>query len=175
MLEKDPDAGKDWRQEEKGATEDEIVGWFLWLSGREFEQTPGDSKGEGCLACSSPWGHKESDTTYWLNDNNNQSGALCGLKTWVVVPALPLYRCDFDQGSQPSWNAVRLSLKWTWELYLDASCPLSSVTASLQLVKSKSINKVSLRWLILEKSAGKDGPCLMSGNLNFQRLITIPR
>ena len=64
---KDPDAGKDWRQEEKGTTEDEMVGWHHWLDGHEFEQTPGAGEGQGNLACCSPWGHKELDTTEWLN------------------------------------------------------------------------------------------------------------
>ena len=59
---KDPDAGKDWRQE-KGMTEDEMVGWHHWLNGHEFEQTPGDSEGQGSLACCSPWGLQESDRT----------------------------------------------------------------------------------------------------------------
>ena len=58
---KDPDAGKDWGQEEKGATEEEIVGRHHWLSEHEFEQTPGDSEGQRSLACKSPWGCKESD------------------------------------------------------------------------------------------------------------------
>ena len=48
---KDPDAGKDWGQEEKGVTEDGMVGWHHWLNGREFKQTPGDSEGQGSLAC----------------------------------------------------------------------------------------------------------------------------
>ena len=60
---KDPDAGKDWRQEEKGMTEDEMVGWHHWLDGHEFEQVLGDGDGQGSLACCSPWGHKETDTT----------------------------------------------------------------------------------------------------------------
>ena len=60
---KDPDAGKDWGQEEKEATEDEMVGWHHWLSGHEFEQTQEDSEGQRSLVCCSPWGHKESDTT----------------------------------------------------------------------------------------------------------------
>ena len=72
LIEKDPDAGKDWRQEEKGMTEDEMVGWHHWLNGHEFEQVPGDGKGQGGLMCCSPWGHKEWDMTEWLN-NNNQS------------------------------------------------------------------------------------------------------
>ena len=63
----DPDAGKDWRQEEKGTTEDEMVGWHYQLNGHEFEQTPGDSEGQGSLVCCSPWGCKESDMTEWLN------------------------------------------------------------------------------------------------------------
>ena len=50
-------------QEEKGATEDEMVGWHQQLNGHEFEQTPGNSEGQGGLVCYSPWGHKESDTT----------------------------------------------------------------------------------------------------------------
>ena len=65
---KDPDAGKDWWQE-KWVTEDEMIGWHHWLNGHEFEQTPGDSEGQGSLACYSPWGHKRSDTTYCLNNN----------------------------------------------------------------------------------------------------------
>ena len=60
---KDPQAGKNWRQEEKGAAEDEMVGWHHRLNGHEFEQTPGDTEGQGSLACCSPWGHKELDTT----------------------------------------------------------------------------------------------------------------
>ena len=60
---KDPDAGKDWRQKEKEAAEDELVGWHHWLNGQESEQTPGDSGGQRSLACCSPWGWRESDTT----------------------------------------------------------------------------------------------------------------
>ena len=60
---KDPDAGKDWRQDEQGATEDEMVGWHHLLDGHEFEQAPGVGNGQGSLAYCSPWGHKESDTT----------------------------------------------------------------------------------------------------------------
>ena len=66
---KDPDPGKDWGQEEKEATEDEIVGWYHWLSGYEFEQTPRDSEGQKSLECCSPLGHKESDSTEQLNNN----------------------------------------------------------------------------------------------------------
>ena len=67
IIEKDSDAWKDGGQEEKGTTEDEIVGWHHRLNGCEFEQAPGD-EGQGSLACCSPWGHKESDTTDRLNN-----------------------------------------------------------------------------------------------------------
>ena len=56
LIGKDPDAGKDWRREEKGTTEDEIVGWHHWLNGHEFEQAPGDDEEQGSLACYSPCG-----------------------------------------------------------------------------------------------------------------------
>ena len=62
LIGKDPDAGKDWGQEEKGATEEEIVGWHHWLNGHESEQTPGDGEGQGSLVCCSPWGHKSNMT-----------------------------------------------------------------------------------------------------------------
>ena len=63
------DAGKDGRLKEKGEAKDEMVGWPHWLNGHEFEQTPGDSEGQERLVCYSPWGHKDSDTTEWLNNN----------------------------------------------------------------------------------------------------------
>ena len=70
LIKKDPDAGKDWGWEEKGMTEDEMLGWYHWLNAHEFEQTPGNSEGQGSLVCCSPWGHKESDTTEQLNNTN---------------------------------------------------------------------------------------------------------
>ena len=63
----DPDAGKNWRQEEKGMTKHEMVGCHLWFYGHEFEQTPGVGDGQGSLVWCSPWGRKESETTEWLN------------------------------------------------------------------------------------------------------------
>ena len=66
LVGKDPDAGKDWRQE-KGTTEDERVRWHHQLEGHEFGQAPGVGNGQGSLACCSPWGHTELETTEWLN------------------------------------------------------------------------------------------------------------
>ena len=67
LIEKDRDAGKDWKQEEKETTEDEMVGWHHWIDGDEFEQGPGVGDGQGSLTCCSPWGRKESDTTERLD------------------------------------------------------------------------------------------------------------
>ena len=66
-MEKDPDAGKDRKQEEKELTEDEMVGRHHQLNGHESEQALGVGNGQGSLACYIPWGHKESDTTELLN------------------------------------------------------------------------------------------------------------
>ena len=63
LIWKDPDAGKDWRQKERWTTEYEMVGWHHQLDGHEFEQTPGESEGQGSLLCYSPWGHRKSDMT----------------------------------------------------------------------------------------------------------------
>ena len=76
LIRKDPDAGKDWRQEEKGTTEDEVVGWHHRLNGHEFEHSPGVDDGQGSLECWSPWGHKELDTTKWLNWMGNKENFL---------------------------------------------------------------------------------------------------
>ena len=70
LIGKYPDDGKDWRQE-KGMTEDKMVGWHHWLNGHGFEQTPGVGDGQGSLAYCSPWGCKESDMTKQLNNSNS--------------------------------------------------------------------------------------------------------
>ena len=67
LIGKDSDAGRDWGQEKKGTTEDEMAGWHHWLDGREFEWTLGVGDGQGGLACCSSQGCKKSDTTEWLN------------------------------------------------------------------------------------------------------------
>ena len=74
LIGKDPDAGKDWGQEEKGTTEDEMVGWHHWLNGDEFGWTLAVGDGQGGLACCGPWGREESDMTERLDwDELNQA------------------------------------------------------------------------------------------------------
>ena len=101
LIWKDSDAGKDWRGEEKGMTEDEIVGWHHWLSGSEFEQAPGVCDRQGSSACCSSWVYRESQmtvnelnwlqdfTSYWFSDywlaylvwqTTLSSTSLCGTK-----------------------------------------------------------------------------------------------
>ena len=91
LIWKDPDAGEDWKQEEKGITEDEMVEWLHRLDGYEFEWTPVISDGQGSLGCCSPWGPKESDLTEWLNWGKKEllprlrPGMQC--KLLLIVPA----------------------------------------------------------------------------------------
>ena len=79
LIGKDSDAGRDWGQEEKGTTEDEMAGWHHWLDGCESEWTPGVGDGQGGLACCNSWGRKESDTTERLNwtERNWKELTLC--------------------------------------------------------------------------------------------------
>ena len=89
------DAGKDWRQEEKGMTEDEMVGWYHRLVRHEFEQALGVGDGQGSLAFWSPWGHKELDMTVWLN--------------WTAVLLISLFTHSLSsQSPQSPWS------KSTW-------------------------------------------------------------
>ena len=76
LIEKDPDAGKDWRREEKGMTEDEMVRWHHWLNGDEFEHASGVGDGQGGLVCYSPWrcrvGHNWTEQLNWTSFKNSQ-------------------------------------------------------------------------------------------------------
>ena len=98
LIWKDPDDGKDWRQEEKGMTEDEMVGWHHHLNGHEFEQAPGDSEGEGSLACYSPWGCKQSDMTEGLNNSNNIS---IQINLSPQIEFIIIYELSFNFTSTP--------------------------------------------------------------------------
>ena len=87
LIGKNLDAGKDWGQEEEGATEDEMTGWHHQLNGHQFEQALGDGEGPESLACCSPWDCKESDPTGWLKNN---SMVLIG---WFLLFCLPDHLC----------------------------------------------------------------------------------
>ena len=89
LIRKDPDSGKDCRQEEKGTTEDRISGWHHWLNGHEFEQAPRVGNGQGGLVCCSPWDLKDSEMTVWLNNRarnwRNSNGEKREKKRWEQV------------------------------------------------------------------------------------------
>ena len=92
LIGKDSDAGRDWGQEEKGTTEDEMAGWHHWLVGHEFEWIPGVGEGQGGLACCNSWGHEESDTTEQLNELNWTEHHWITKKVfWVQVWTTVLY------------------------------------------------------------------------------------
>ena len=89
LIGKDPDVGKDWGQEEKGVTEDEMVGWHHWFSGRELGQTPGDGEGQGDLACCSPWCCSQT----WLSDWTTTT-MQCNIKAFHHISHLTGVKID---------------------------------------------------------------------------------
>ena len=97
LIEKDSDAGRDWGQEEKRMTEDEMAGWHHWLDGCESEWTLGDGDGQGGLACCDSWGHKESDMTErlnWTEDSLSKPGIL--EKEQTLQGMLPVVQDEAD-------------------------------------------------------------------------------
>ena len=108
LIGKDPDAGKDWRWEEKGTTEDEMVGWHHCLNGRKFERAPGDGEGQGGLVCCSSWYDKESDTTERLNNNRDMAKTAgdFALQKWSGVSV----HGHYQQGFAISWCVLGASL-----------------------------------------------------------------
>ena len=104
LIRKDPDAEKDWRQEEKGTTENEIVGWHHWLDGHEFEQALGVSDEQESLVCYNPRGHKESDMTEQLN--------------WTALPSRnsnSTSSVELPSGEDEAWNAGQVQLTIMWK------------------------------------------------------------
>ena len=88
---KDLDAGKDQGQDEKGMTEDEMVGWHHWLDGPDFEWTPGVGDGQGGLAYWGSWGRKESDTTEWLNWTDEVMGPDAMILVFWLLSFKPVF------------------------------------------------------------------------------------
>ena len=128
LTRKDPDAGKDWRQEEKGTTEDEMVGWHHWLNAHEFEQALGVGDGQGSLACCSPWGYKESDMTKWLN--------------WYSGVGLQV-RQQFTKILIMVSSVLSLSHVWLlatpWTVACQASLSITNYWSLLRLICIKSV------------------------------------
>ena len=88
-IRKDPDAGKDWGQKEKGTTKDEMVGWHHWLNGHEFEQALGDGEGQRSLACCSPWGRRVGQDWTMLHWGKIRTLPQdCTLISWLILSCL---------------------------------------------------------------------------------------
>ena len=102
LIGKDSDAGKDWGQD-KRVTEDEMVGWHHQFNGHEFEQTLGDSEGQGSLACFSPWGCKETDTTERLNNKHGTGEPWDSQCTQSVNPCQEI-----------AWHSTQIKGKGSW-------------------------------------------------------------
>ena len=101
LIGKTPDVQKDWRQEEKGMTEDEMVGWHYRLNGHDFEQAPGVADGQGSLACCGSWGHKELDATErlnWIDQDKVQWRDFAGGPV-AKPPHSPCTKSEFDPWS----------------------------------------------------------------------------
>ena len=114
LIRKDPHAGKDWRQEEKGMTEDKMVGRHHWLNGHEFVQAPGVVDGQGSLAAA-VHGVTESDTTEWLNNNKGWSTApVWGSRLWTRQTNQPptgwsLYYCWSRQRDSSTKQPIEIN------------------------------------------------------------------
>ena len=110
LLRKDPEAGQDWRQEETGMTEDEMVGWHHWLDGYEFEKALGVGEGQGSLACCSPWGRKESDLR--VTELTESQAHAEHLVQWLTYPFIycGLRGCNPNCRRGVSWS-VKFHLK----------------------------------------------------------------
>ena len=129
---KDPDAGKDWRQKQKWATEDEMVGGLHQLNRHEFEKTLGNSEEWGSLVCCSPWGCIELDTTEQLNNNKGHLMEQMGCKDWVWTVVWCTWRTNISHGSWRSWKRIAgfcsLQVKEHRGCRKEQSCPLDQVT-----------------------------------------------
>ena len=100
VIRKDPDVGKDWKQEEKEMTKEQIVGWHHWLNGYEFEQAPGVGDGQGSLVCCSPWGHRIGHD--WVMNNNNNNHICHLLRGQNNVQDRSINCCPWAKSDQPS-------------------------------------------------------------------------
>ena len=136
LIGKDSDAGRDWGQEEKGTTEDEMAGWHHQLGGHEFEWTPGVDDGQGGLACCDLWRCKESDTTEllnWTELNYTLAGILDGQRSWKCSRLVVWFTETRLQGEMVVWwvantvgkrggleNALLSGTPWWWKSVQEA-------------------------------------------------------
>ena len=150
LIGKDPDSGKDWRQEEKGMREDEMVGWHHWLNGHEFEQALGVGDGKESLACCSPWDCKELDATEWLNWNWMYYFILCitsfntSCKVWTST--IPFYR--WGNRGLSRWGDLHTVMQVIAKAGTDGNCLWFSFSAAGSLCFPPRIySKGPVQWI----------------------------
>ena len=163
LIGKDSDAGRDWGQEEKGTTEEEMIGWNHWLNGYEFGWTLGVGDGQGNLVCCGSWSHKESDTTKRLNwTNSTHSSILAWRIPWTIPEVHGVPKCwtllhDFQFSLIPqgrrhsSWGSSLLCSLFAWQRN-KATLSLSSKTFSIFLfsIGAQRANILATNWIKLE-------------------------
>ena len=128
LIGKDPDAGRDWGQEENGVTEDEMTGWHHQLNGHEFGWTPGVCDGQGGLACCDSWGRKELDMTEWLNWTELNWSTLPVKK--VIKKGLPdnsFFPQQIWDCSKSLWTSKVCMVSITWASIHKADFPFATV------------------------------------------------
>ena len=168
LLEK-TDAGRDWGQEEKGTTEDEMAGWHHWLDGRESEWTPGVGDGQRGLVCCDSWGRKESDTTERLNWTELKNIGVCvsfQISAFVFFKYIPRSGvsgsygifCLFFAVTHGLWDLSSLIQDWTeawqWKQQLLTTEPLRNYLAFI------------IVFNLLAKNSGKVYPCIIDITLS---------
>ena len=126
LIWKDPDGGKEWGQEEKRTTEDEMVGWHHWLDGHGFGWTPGVGDGQGGLPCGGSWGHKELDTSEWLN--------------WTELTVLTLYLIGYALFFDAQEVLQRSACKWSKHSYCSTCVDSVVVNSAVLRISSSQSN-----------------------------------
>ena len=165
----------DWRREEKGTTEDEMVGWHHRLNGHEFEQAPGFSDGQGRLACCAPWGRKESDTTERLDELNGRVMQLAfWMMTtgWYVKGSFTYSPCSLKTMSLFATNEKESSFfPPSWR----HTCTLWSRTTSSKLRCGSNLcvtrNKSWEMWCVIQDAGGLYDAILTLMDRSFSEII----
>ena len=172
LIWKDPDAGKDWRREEKGPTEDEKAGWHHWLNGHEFEWTLGVGEGQGGLVCFPPWGRKGSDTTERLNwrkrtfqglplvhIHQHSNSVLKKKQKYLAFPGDPVVQTLLPmQGPQvSSW--VRELRSHTYRVAKNPTTNKSSILPEFKVHTLHSIPLIPKIWYVNQQKENYLGAC----------------
>ena len=161
LIGKVPDAGKDWGQK-KRVSEDEMVGWHYWCNGLELGQTLGDGEGQGGLVCCSPWGHKKSDTSGWLNNSNSNNNPnilpfkhMMNIKIlkffYFFIPSFqnPVYILHLKHISNGISHLKYLVATWgyhiEWHRFRLNNRNLNSIKHIWHLISKSYLNKCSLQ------------------------------